>query len=127
MKKPGFTLIELIIVMAVIGILTSIMVANFRYPLHKTRLQADVQSARALTSAAILYEMDEGEKLSGADILSDLKAGGYIDSDYGPQTGGDFVLDGDIIKVDISGLPQEYQDAYDKLTAGEQSYVKKGL
>ncbi len=55
-KKKGFTLIELIIVIAIIAILAAIAIPNFLGIQRKSKIKADIASAKTIydaTSAAI--------------------------------------------------------------------------
>ncbi|MDU7886073.1 MAG: prepilin-type N-terminal cleavage/methylation domain-containing protein, partial [Clostridium perfringens] len=45
-KKKGFTLIELIIVIAIIAILAAIAIPNFLSIQRKSRVKADIASAK---------------------------------------------------------------------------------
>ncbi|MBI6012670.1 prepilin-type N-terminal cleavage/methylation domain-containing protein [Clostridium perfringens] len=51
-KKKGFTLIELIIVIAIIAILAAIAIPNFLSIQRKARVKADIASAKTIYDAA---------------------------------------------------------------------------
>ena len=70
-KKKGFTLIELIIVIAIIAILAAIAIPNFLSIQRKARVKADIASAKTIydaTSALIA----EGKIVPGSTDFGDL-------------------------------------------------------
>ena len=69
-KKKGFTLIELIIVIAIIAILAAIAIPNFLGIQRKSKIKADIASAKTIydaTSAAIAEGKINPEELVGDD------------------------------------------------------------
>ena len=67
-KKKGFRLIELIIVIAIIAILAAIAIPNFLGIQRKSKIKADIASAKTIydaTSAAIAEGKIDPEKLDG--------------------------------------------------------------
>jgi general secretion pathway protein G len=74
-REAGFTLIELMIVMFIIGILASLAIPAFKATLHHAReavLKEDLQTMR---SAIDSYTMD---KQKGPQSLDDLVQEGYL-------------------------------------------------
>lgn len=59
-KKKGFTLIELIIVIAVIGIITSIAVPNYMSYKNEAKVKADEITAQNI-AIAVKVELSKGE------------------------------------------------------------------
>lgn len=126
--KNGFTLIELVIVLAIMAILGAIAVPNFTNTSSKARLKADIQSARVIDNAKDLYENETGNSLAGTatDIISSLVSNGYLKRNYTPQTSAAvWELDG-IIKVNISGCDDKVKNLYSSLNDEEKLYVKNG-
>lgn len=69
-KKKGFTLIELIIVVAIIGILAAIAVPKFSDVQKKAKISADIASAKVIADAAILYYAENGTDTTSISLLS---------------------------------------------------------
>ncbi len=60
-KSEGFTLIELIVVISIIGILSSVLVANFMQVRSKTRDGVRKKDLEQIRLALEVYRTDEGE------------------------------------------------------------------
>ena len=70
-KKKGFTLIELIIVIAIIAILAAIAIPNFLGIQRKSKIKADIASAKTIydaTSAAIAEGAINVDTLTGSNV-----------------------------------------------------------
>ncbi len=59
-NKKGFTLIELVVVIAILGILVAIAVPRLTTARANAAVNADLASARAIASAVAIYEADTG-------------------------------------------------------------------
>ncbi len=70
-NKKGFTLIELIVVIAILGVLAAIAIPRFTTAQEKSRISADKASARTLISAANVKFAEEGSLATG-DLASGL-------------------------------------------------------
>ncbi|MCL2664579.1 MAG: type II secretion system GspH family protein [Defluviitaleaceae bacterium] len=81
-KSDGLTLVELIIVLAVIAVIGAILIPNFINVTDKARLKSDTQSARVLQNAIDLYNAEQTAKLNTASgmasVISELDRLGYI-------------------------------------------------
>ena len=127
--KNGFTLIELIIVLAIMAVLGAVAVPNFTNTSVKARLKADVQSARVINNAKDLYEIETGNAATGtaSAIIETLVTNGYLKKSYSPQlTSATWILEDNIIKVDISVCDESITDLYTNLSNDEKYYVKNG-
>ncbi|HEE9845426.1 prepilin-type N-terminal cleavage/methylation domain-containing protein [Clostridium perfringens] len=72
-KKKGFTLIELIIVIAIIAILAAIAIPNFLSIQRKAKVKADIASAKTIYDAASAL-VAEGKITSNTSYIIDSEA-----------------------------------------------------
>ena len=61
MKKQGFTLIEVVIVIALIGILSSVLVPAYEKAGERAKNAKLISDMQVLDSALILYQLDKGQ------------------------------------------------------------------
>lgn len=74
--KKGFTLVELLVVVAIIAILISIVVANIRSAKEKARDDRRMSDMRTLQNALGLYQINKGQYPIYDGLIT-----GIIDSD----------------------------------------------
>jgi len=71
-KNKGFTLLELLVVVAIIGILSAILLVTFSGPREKSRDAKRVSDIKQMKNALELYFADYGEyPISIADLVSE--------------------------------------------------------
>jgi prepilin-type N-terminal cleavage/methylation domain-containing protein len=75
--RPGFTLIELMVVVVIIGILASIGAANFVRMQKNARMAACISHQRGVMEAAVAYAIDRSVP-DGNMNVSVLLAAGYV-------------------------------------------------
>lgn len=122
-NEKGFTLIELIIVIAIIAIISAILAPSFARMTARSRLKADISSARELTREAALYNADKG---TYPTAVTDLVNDKYIDAAPTPQTSGaSFVWDGtnNRFYVDVGG-DADLQALINTLSADERNFAR---
>lgn len=79
-KRKGFTLIELIVVIVILGILAAIAIPRFMSQTDNAKNSAGEATARTLNSAVALYMVDEAANDAKAD--PDLDAATDADGAY---------------------------------------------
>lgn len=75
-NRKGFTLVELLIVMAIIGVLVLIAIPQFSKSTQSSQLKAVQNNARTIVSAAGIYYADKGSFPADIKTLID---GKYLD------------------------------------------------
>lgn len=103
LNKKGFTLMEMMIVIAIIVILVAIAVPSFNASLDKANKATDAANFRAAESAAMVKAMDD--KNHGKEFYYDLDAGDVLafDADKAAKNHGSCTTHSkDYIKVSIA-------------------------
>ena len=73
--KKGFTLVELLITVVIVGVLASILIPKFSNNSDKARTTANLASLKSLDTAADVFIID------GGSVTLDQTADGMLDSD----------------------------------------------
>ena len=120
MNKKGFTIVELVIVIAVIAILAAVMIPTFGGIIKKANLSATQQEATAAYKEAYALAIADGNIVKGvagateaADTGDCYRVNGYI-----------FVFDGSLEAVTCQVTPpSDVADDYDFAISGNQITV----
>lgn len=81
-NKRGFTIVELVIVIAVIAILAAVLIPTFSSVIKKAQTSADVQACRQMNEYLAINEITEGKTVF--DVYDALAEGGMNADHYKP-------------------------------------------
>ncbi len=76
LNRKGFTLVEIMIVVAIIGLLAAIAIPNFVKARDTAQANACINNMRQIESAKEQYALENG--LTTAGVVTDAQAGAYI-------------------------------------------------
>lgn len=97
MKRKGFTLIELMIVIAIIGILAAMAVPNFKKARDSARQKACYSNIRVIQGAVEMYNMDTSTMMAKTLDVNTLVSGHYLKTaPIPPETNCSYSINGDI-------------------------------
>lgn len=118
LTKKGFTLAELLIVVAIIAVLVAVSIPIFNSQLQKARLATNQANARAAYAAAvaayldddtvvaITYETSTGKSTSVASYTGYTAATSTDISSWDTATFGDTTYDSWAVKIGTSGVTE---------------------
>ncbi len=88
--QKGFTLVELVIVMAVLVVLAAIAIPRYNGILNESKVKSDAVTAAGIVSAARIQETSSGIQVADLSALS----ADYFEPGKTPSSGGAFTLTG---------------------------------
>ena len=127
-KKKGFTLLEIMVVIVILGVLASMIVPNLMGNKDKADRQKVVSDVIALENALDMYKLDNGSypstdqglealvsEPSGSPEPRNYRDGGYIKRLPQDPWGNDYILNnpGEYGKIDILSVGQDGEEGTD--------------
>ena len=113
--KKGFTIVELVIVIAIIAILAAVLIPTFASLIQKANTSADIQAVREMNTFLATNEVTGGKDIT--DVYAALAEGGMTAKDYHPLVSGRlFFWDKTLNRVLYTNdqyeviYPEEYKD-----------------
>ena len=82
LKKKGFTIVELVIVIAVIAVLAAVLIPTFVNLTKKANQTADIQAVRQMNTQLAINEVTGGKTIN--DVFAVLREAGLTAKDYTP-------------------------------------------
>ena len=81
-NQRGFTIVELVIVIAVIAILAAVLIPTFTSLINKANISADQQAVRQMNTALAIDEAENGRAETVEQALDVLNKAGYKENEY---------------------------------------------
>ena len=131
LDEKGFTMVELVIVVAIMGIIGAVLVPSFGNMTSKAKLTSDISTVKTLQRTAEVYKAEKGTWPTGTTLSTlnaTLESGNYIKEGATLQiAGADIKVDATNNKIQLkvpdTSIDTDLQQAFDKLDAGTQAWV----
>ena len=126
-NEKGFTMVELIIVVAIMGIIGALLVPAFSTMSAKARLTTDIATVKTLKRTADSYKAEQGSFpiAAGTDqldaLVGELQSTHYLDAGVTFQTGGKLSVSGETFTLVVS--TGTYGDAIDQLDSTAKTWI----
>lgn len=105
-SEKGFTMIELILVIAILGIISAMLVPSFIEMSKKAKLTTDVSTAKTLQRTIDVYNVQPGvtviDTANLESVVTKLKQEKLLSTDISLQTKGTLKVTGGLVKLDLS-------------------------
>jgi prepilin-type N-terminal cleavage/methylation domain-containing protein len=88
LRKRGFTIVELVIVIAVIAILAAILIPTFSGIIKKANIASDTAMAKNMNTALVMADSEGNVPEDMGDVLFILYGAGYVLENLNPTTNG---------------------------------------
>lgn len=119
LSNKGFTLIELIVVLAVLGIIALIAIPRYLQVQRDTKIDADYGTAASIAKAAEIWFVQNGSSDTTPDITTDLVDNDYLDEwngwQYFDNSGNSVYIEIDIDTGGTVGVYASNDDSGEKL------------
>ena len=105
-RKKGFTIVELVIVIAVIGILSAVLIPVFSGLIAKANLANDNSIVSNINTQLQASEITDGKNVTMYDALQDAKEAGYLVQNINAKSNNQLVWDSTIDRfalIDVEG------------------------
>ena len=81
-NKKGFTIVELVVVIAVVAILAAVLIPTFVSVTNKAKQSADIQACRQMNTYLAVNEVTDGKTIK--EVYNTLEEGGMSAENYKP-------------------------------------------
>ncbi len=85
-NRKGFTIVELVIVIAVIAILAGVLIPTFASVVRKANISADTSVAKNLNTVLTMAEAEGNKPQTFSEVLTVLRENGYVVANLNPTT-----------------------------------------
>ena len=119
-NKKGFTIVELVIVIAVIAILAAVLIPTFTNLIKKAKISSDTQLAKNLNTALTSEEVLGNIPTTFAEVIDILRDNGYIVANLNPTQEGNFYA-WDEVTNQILYIDEEFNVIYHSKDLDESS------
>ncbi len=129
MNKKGFTLMEMLIVIAIIAILIAIAIPTFTAALEKSRQKTDLANARALKSLVVAQFMaaDGGETPVDVKAKIDALSGTSTETFYLNKDGQQLATSGDDTAMKVTSTEFKKLGTYITCTFDKDCMMKSSV
>lgn len=117
LKKKGFTIVELVIVIAVIAILAAVLIPTFANLINKANIAADTAVVKNLNTVLIANGTTDGKNVTMTEALKDAENAGYTVEKLTPMSTGDILWDEEndqFVLIDSDHTVYSAKDVTDK-------------
>ena len=122
-SKKGFTIVELVIVIAVIAILAAVLIPTFSNLVKKANIANDTALAKNINTALTAYKATNAGDMEFEDVIAAARDAGYIISNLNPTTAGHyFVWEKSTNQI----LLVDGENAYKVIYANNENYASIG-